>query len=121
MKMNILKFSRVHPHQATFMRFVQAFFVVMTFHSSLGSAAVGFSNSINRVAALGDFTQSRSAGLGSSNCHGPLRLRGGTMSFLAAYMLLKMGGKETPTKVLLHLACMFVLKIHDLLFGSRTT
>ncbi len=74
-------------------------FAVMTFHSTLGSAAVGFSNSINRVAVLGDFTQSRSVGLGIANNHGPLRLRGGTMSFLAAYMLLKMGGKETPTKV----------------------
>ena len=43
--------------------------------------------------------QRHSNQFGISCSNGPLRLRGGTMSFLAAYMLLKMGGKETPSKV----------------------
>ncbi len=99
-KMSKLIFSRAGSHQSSSMRFVQLFFVVVIFHSSFGSAAVGISNSINRVAPFGDFTQSRSAISGTTNHHGPLRLRGGTMSFLAAYMLLKIGGKEAPTKVI---------------------
>ena len=64
---------------------------------SLGSAVVGFSN--NAGAGVGFALQRYSNRGGLQSCHGPLRLRGGTMSFLAAYMLLKMGGKESPTKV----------------------
>ncbi len=105
--MGKVNLSRPGSHPSKLRSIFTVVFVVMAFHSSFGSAAVGFSNSINRVATLGDFTQSRSAALGSANNHGPLRLRGGTMSFLAAYMLLKMGGKEAPTKVSYEIPCYF--------------
>jgi hypothetical protein len=75
----------------------KAIFSVIMFTISLGSAAVGFSN--NAGPSVGLHARIPSNGGIYQRCNGPLRLRGGSMSFLAAYMLLKMGGKESPTKV----------------------